>query len=225
MATWLIVGADRGIGEAMCVELLERGEDVIAVCQHRSESLKERGARVERNVDVRFARTVADMAARLDGVTIDVLVNVAGVGEGRPLGKLDFDQMRHVMDVNAIGPLRVIDALHHRVADGGKVAIVTSRMGSIGDNGSGGSYAYRMSKAAANMAGVSLARDLEPRGIAVALLHPGTVRTAMTGMGRGGGPAFVDADFAAKGLIARMDELSLATTGRFWHAQGEELPF
>jgi NAD(P)-dependent dehydrogenase (short-subunit alcohol dehydrogenase family) len=103
---------------------------------------------------------------------------------------------------------------------GTKIGIVTSRMGSIADNTSGSRYGYRMSKAAVNMAGVSLSRDLAERGVAVALLHPGYVRTGMTG-----GHGLVDADEAAGGLLARMDALSMDTSGTFWHAQGEVLPW
>ena len=99
-----------------------------------------------------------------------------------------------------------------------KVAIVTSRMGSIADNTSGGAYAYRMSKAAVNAAGMSLAHELKPRGISVVLLHPGYVRTGMTG-----GNGHVDTDQAAAGLIARIDEQTLENTGRFVHASGELL--
>ncbi len=93
-------------------------------------------------------------------------------------------------------------------------------MGSITDNGSGGMYGYRMSKAAANAAGKSLARDLAPRGVAVVILHPGHVQTRMTG-----GNGDVTPDVAAAGLIARIDELSLERSGRFMHANGEELPW
>ena len=97
---------------------------------------------------------------------------------------------------------------------------MTSRMGSIEDNTSGGSYGYRMSKAAVNMAGASLAHDLRERSIAVALLHPGYVMTDMTG-----GKGLVSAAQSAAGLIQRMDELTLETSGGFWHAQGERLPW
>ena len=100
------------------------------------------------------------------------------------------------------------------------IGIVTSRMGSVADNDSGGAYGYRMSKAAVNITGVSLARDLAERGISVALLHPGYVRTDMTGHS-----GHIDAEEAAAGLIQRMDELSPATTGTFWHANGETLPW
>ena len=97
---------------------------------------------------------------------------------------------------------------------------MSSRAGSIGDNGSGGLYGYRMSKAALNMAGMSLARDLAPRGISVAILHPGFIRTDLTG-----GAGNDDPPVAAKGLLARIDELSPATSGKFLHANGQELPW
>jgi NAD(P)-dependent dehydrogenase (short-subunit alcohol dehydrogenase family) len=103
---------------------------------------------------------------------------------------------------------------------GSKLALVSSRMGSIGDNGSGGYYGYRMSKAALNAAGKSLAHDLRALGIAVVILHPGAVRTGMTG-----GHGAVDADDAAGGLLRRIDELAIETTGRFLHGDGTELPW
>ena len=98
---------------------------------------------------------------------------------------------------------------------------MTSRMGSIDDNGSGGSYGYRMSKVALNMAGKSLAIDLRPRGIAVALLHPGLVSTRMTGFSTQG----ISPEESVRGLLARIDALSLETSGSFWHANGQLLPW
>lgn len=93
-------------------------------------------------------------------------------------------------------------------------------MGSMGDNSSGGHYGYRMSKAALNAAGVSMAHDLRPRGVALVILHPGAVRTAMTG-----GQGLMDADESARGLLERIDELRLETTGRFLHQNGSALPW
>ena len=104
---------------------------------------------------------------------------------------------------------------------GSKLALMTSRMGSIDDNSSGSSYGYRMSKVALNMAGRSLAIDLRPRGIAVALLHPGLVRTRMVNFN----PQGISPEEAVRGLLARIDALSLATSGGFWHANGEVLPW
>jgi NAD(P)-dependent dehydrogenase (short-subunit alcohol dehydrogenase family) len=114
----------------------------------------------------------------------------------------------------------VTAALLPLMNEGGKIAIITSRMGSIDDNSSGGSYAYRMSKGAVNMAGASLAVDLRPRRISVAILHPGFVRTGMT-KHRGN----VEPSEAAAGLLAHIDELTLDTSGGFWHASGERLPW
>jgi NAD(P)-dependent dehydrogenase (short-subunit alcohol dehydrogenase family) len=128
--------------------------------------------------------------------------------------------VRALLDVNAVAPLLLTRALAARMQAGSKVALITSRMGSLADNGSGGYYAYRMSKAALNAAGVSLAHDLRPRGIAVVLLHPGYVRTDMN---RGHGT--IDADESARTLLQRIDELSVGNTGRFVHQNGEVLPW
>ena len=127
--------------------------------------------------------------------------------------------MRRQFEVNTLGPLRVIRALADNLREGSKVGIVSSRVGSIEDNGGGNNYGYRVSKTAVNMVGKNLSHDLGRRGIAVVLLHPGLVATRMTG-GRGIEPAV-----AAAGLIDRMDELSMETTGTFWHAEGYALPW
>ena len=98
---------------------------------------------------------------------------------------------------------------------------MTSRMGSIADNSSGGSYGYRMSKAALNIAGKSLAIDLKPKGIAVAILHPGLVATRMIQFNPNG----ISPQQAVEGLLKRIDSLTLQTSGMFWHANGEQLPW
>jgi len=220
MSTYVISGANRGIGLELCRQLSARGDDVIALCRSASSELSAVGVRVEEGVDVSEDGSVASAAQRLRTVDIDVLINNAGILSDEPLDALDFDRIRRQLEVNALGPLRLTAALRARLGKGSKVGIVTSRMGSLADNTSGGRYGYRMSKAAVNAAGVSLARDLEPSGIAVALLHPGFVQTEMTG-GRG----HVTPAQAAGGLIARMDALDLASSGGFWHANGERLPW
>jgi len=113
----------------------------------------------------------------------------------------------------------VTSIMQSHLVQGSKIILMTSRMGSIDDNGSGSYYGYRMSKAALNMAGVNLAHDFRSKGIAVAILHPGMVATEMTG--RHGIPVSESAD----GLIARIDELRLQDSGGFWHANGERLPW
>ncbi|HKY89889.1 MAG TPA: SDR family oxidoreductase [Nevskiaceae bacterium] len=227
MSTIVVTGADRGIGEALCLAAARRGDRAIAACLDDAPALRAQGVRVEPGVDVTSDAAVAAFAGRLDGVAIDVLVHNAGLVIDRPLGSLDFDAMVREFQVNALGPLRVTQALLPMLKRGAKIGIVTSRVGSLGENGSGGLYGYRMSKAAANMAGLNLARDLAARGIAVICLHPGTVRTKMTqGLGdtRTMGTLVEPAD-AARGLLARIDELELSSTGTFRHANGETLPW
>ncbi|MFZ2029914.1 MAG: SDR family oxidoreductase [Vitreimonas sp.] len=220
MTTSIITGANRGIGLELARQLHARGDDVIAICRRSSSDLDGLGVRIEPGVDVGRAGAAADLAKRLQGVRIDVLINNAGILRGESLGALNFESIAEQFEVNALGPLRVTAALAPLLADSAKVAIITSRMGSMGDNSSGGYYGYRMSKAAVNAAGVSLARDLAARNIAVALIHPGMVATDMTG--KHGIPP----QDAARGVITRIEALTLETTGRFWHAgTGEELPW
>mgnify|MGYP001448501154 CR=1 FL=1 len=218
--TVLVTGANRGIGLEICRQLLERGDHVIAACRSVSNALTALDVRVEEGVDVSSEDSVAHLVRRLSGEPIDWLVNNAGILTRESLSSMDFGAVRWQFEVNAMGPLRVTHALLPQLGPGAKVGIVTSRMGSIADNTSGSRYGYRMSKAAVNMAGVSLAHDLRERGVAVALLHPGFVQTDMTG-GRGNVPP----SEAAAGLIARMDGLSMDNTGTFWHANGEVLPW
>ena len=219
MKTFLVTGASRGIGLELCRQLGQAGHRVIAVCRTPSDELRSLGGRIIDGVEVTDDAAVARLAAGIGGERIDVLVNNAGVLARDSLEDLDFDGMRRQFEVNALGPLRVTRALLPNLGAGSKVAIITSRMGSIADNGSGGYYGYRMSKAAVNIAGVSLARDLRGRGIAVLLLHPGMVATEMTG--RHGIPAAE----AAANLVARIESLGMEQTGSFHHANGEPLPW
>lgn len=219
MATVLVTGANRGIGFELSRQLAERGDDVIAVCRSASDELRAIGVEIIDGIDVSDGDAVARLASELGGRSIDVLINNAGILRGETFGRIDYDVMLEQYRVNALGPLRVTEALSGNLDQGAKVVIITSRVGSIEDNGSGGNYGYRTSKAAVNMVGTNLMHDLKPRGIAVALLHPGLVATDMTG-GSGIPPAE-----AAAGLIARLDELTLESSGGFWHANGERLPW
>jgi NAD(P)-dependent dehydrogenase (short-subunit alcohol dehydrogenase family) len=149
------------------------------------------------------------------------LINNAGILENVSLKNLDFNSIRQQFEVNALGSLRLTQALLVNLKQGSKVIMMTSRMGSIEDNTSGGSYGYRMSKVALSMAGKSLSVDLKPQRIAVAILHPGLVKTRMTGFTDSG----ITPEQAVKGLLARIDELNLKNTGTFWHSNGEILPW
>ena len=220
MATICITGANRGIGLEMARQLKDRGDDVVAACREASEELATLDVEVIEGVDVTDDGSVDKLTEALGDRIVDVLVNCAGILSDESLSDLDFDRMRRQFEVNSLGPLRVTAALRGNLGEGSKVAIITSRMGSIEDNTSGGRYGYRMSKVAVNMAGRSLANDLREEGVAVVILHPGFVRTGMTG-----GQGLIDPPESAAGLIARIDELTMETTGSFRHANGEELPW
>ena len=225
-ATVLVIGADRGIAKALADLYLDRGDRLIAACLGGESPLAARGARVEPGVDVTSDAAVANMVARLaaDAVTVNVLVHVAGVLGLDRLGEIDLAEVRRQFEINALGPLRTVQACLPLLAPEAKVGIVTSRVGSLADNGTGGMYAYRVSKAAANMVGLNLHHDLAPRGIAVLLLHPGMVATDLT-KNLPGDFDYIQPEEAAAGLMRNMDELTLESSGRFRHANGEYLPW
>ena len=222
----LITGGNRGIGLALTEQLSARGAQVIVACREASSELQalvsdpERAVRVISGVDVREPSTIADQLQAMGITRLDTLINNAGILSRESIDRLQFEQMEEQFAVNTLGPLRVVEACLPLLGEGSKIANVSSRVGSIADNSSGGMYGYRMSKAALNMASVSLAHDLAPRGIAVIILHPGYVRTGMTGHN-----GLIDTDESAQGLIDRIDGLSLKNSGTFWHTNGESLPW
>lgn len=216
----VITGANRGIGLAFVEQCCARGDKVYAVCRHASDALNATAAEVIADVDVGSAAGIAHLQEALAGVEIDVLINNAGILRSDSLGAVDYSSILEQFEVNAMGPLRVTETLLAQMSRGAKVALITSRMGSIADNTSGGRYGYRMSKAALNIAGKSLAADLHGRGIAVAILHPGYVQTEMVGFG-----GDISADTAAERLLTRIDELNESNSGTFWHSNGEVLPW
>lgn len=219
MAKVLVTGCNRGIGLQLCIQLQGRGDEVIGVCRSASPEISALGIRVIEGINVSDGDDVAALARALDGESVDILINNAGILRSDQLDSIDYDVMLEQYRVNTLGPLRVTQALLPNLLEGSKIAIVSSRVGSIEDNSSGNNYGYRVSKVGVNMVGTNLRHDLEPRGIAVALLHPGFVATDMTG-GRGVSPAD-----SARGLIERIDELDLENTGSFWHAEGYRLPW
>ena len=220
MTTTAVIGANRGIGLEISKQLRTKHRHrVIAVCRQASDELRAAETDLLEGIDITDPESVQRLAAELpDG--LDGLLLVAGILRPGGLDSLDFDAVREQLEVNAIGPLRVIAGVQHRLQDGAKIAILTSRMGSMADNSSGGAYGYRMSKAAVNAAGVSLARDLAPRNIAVGLFHPGYVKTEMTG-NRGN----LTPEASAAMLLDRFNDLNMEHSGVFWHANGEELPW
>jgi NAD(P)-dependent dehydrogenase (short-subunit alcohol dehydrogenase family) len=220
MGIAVVTGANRGIGLELVRQLTTRGTVVVAVCRRTSDELEALGTRVESGCELTDPAMWSRLARRLADDEIDLLVHNAGIAVFDSLENTEPEAVRRQFEVNAIAPLFLTRALAPRFARNAKVALITSRMGSIGDNTSGGYYGYRMSKAALNAAGVSLAHDLRQKGAAVVILHPGAVRTGMTG-----GQGQIGVEESVRGLLARIDELRLETTGRFLHQNGSVLPW
>ena len=221
MSTYLITGANRGIGLELVRQLNDRGDDVIATCRSVSSELESLSVRVEKDIDISSGDSVVKLRKSLKDIQVDVLIQNAGIAEYNSLSNLDPQSIVHQFEVNALSPLCFVQSMLSQLSNLKKIALISSRMGSIGDNSSGGSYGYRMSKAALCMAGKSLSVDLKPRGISVAILHPGLVSTRMTGFTSAG----IQPKESVKGLIQRVDELTLENTGTFWHSNGEILPW
>ena len=225
--TTVVIGADKGIGLEIVKAMATRQEpDVLAVCLGDGGDAAPHAARVIGHVNVISSEDVGQMAAAIAEMfpRIDMLLHVSGIMSMDTLGDLDYEQAKREFDINALGPLRTVEACLPLLQEGSKVGIVTSRVGSLTDNSSGGQYAYRLSKAAANMAGLNLHHDLSKRGVAVRMLHPGMVKTDLVKIYPGEYNYITPAQ-AALGLIARMDDLTLAASGQFRHGNGDLLPW
>ncbi len=214
----VITGANRGIGLALTELYCARGYHVFAICRKTSYALNQTPAEVIENIDVQEEACLTLLTEKLQDIQVDLLINNAGIFTYDSLDSLSFDDVEQQLSVNTIGPLRVTLALLKNLRDGAKVGLITSRMGSISDNNSGGYYGYRMSKAALNAMGKSLAVDLKIRKIAVAILHPGFVQTEMVSH-----QGDISANTAAQRLSRRIDELTLHNSGSFWHSNGDLL--
>ena len=228
--TWMITGANRGIGLALTMELLRRGDHVVAAARDPwGGALAELagvhvGQLTPLELDVTSDQSVAAAKRAFDGRPIDVLVNNAGVYGPRDKQSaldMDFKAWREVFEVNVYAPLRVAQAFLPNVeaGTGRKIVTISSRMGSIGSNPSG-AIAYRSSKAAVNMAMVGFGNAVRDSEVAVLLFHPGWVRTDM-----GGGGADIPPTESAAGLIATIDASGMRDTNSFRNWKGEEIPW
>lgn len=222
--TVVVTGANRGLGLELCRRFVDRGDRVIGTAREpeAAEALQSLDLRVEA-LDVADRSSVDAFAKRLGGEAVDVLINNAGAGVGRgSLGSLDEAEIRRLFEINALGPLRVTEALlpNLRASSRKLLAHMTSRMGSIADNTSGGSYAYRASKSALNMLHRSMSIDLAGEGFTSVVLHPGWVQTDM-----GGGAAPLTVEQSVEGLLVVLDGLTRDDNGAFIAFDGERLPW
>ena len=227
----VITGANRGIGLRLAQTYIDDGQRVFATCRS-PENATELASLAETSdgrlslhpLDVTSEGQISAFAAVLNDTPVDVLINNAGVyaHKGLQFGQLDAEDWLHCLHVNAVAPLMLTQALIGNIAAGERkiVATVTSKMGSIADNSSGGSYAYRSSKTALNSAMKSLAIDLHDRGISVFVLHPGWVRTDM-----GGPQGLITVDESANQLRSIIDRAGMAESGRFFDRDGSEIPW
>ena len=228
----LVTGANRGLGLEFVRQLLARGERVVATCRHPGKATALNALAGEHPgrlrvlpLDVAAPRSIAELAHELplidDALSLRLLVNCAGVlHSGERFGAIDPAIVEDSFRTNAMGPLLVTQALADRLADGAKVANVSSVLGSIASLARFGSPSYDISKAAQNMATALLAKALAPRGIVVLALHPGWARTDM-----GGANATVPVADAVAGLLRVVDGAGIADSGSFRDWRGEALPW
>ena len=219
MSTYLITGSNRGIGLELCKQIIARGDDVIATCRNASSNLKNLGVRIEEDIDISSEDSINNLRQALSGVELDCLIHNAGIYEYNSIDDFNNESIIRQFVVNALSPLSLTKSLKGFLKKSSKIGFITSRMGSIGDNSSGNSYGYRMSKVALSMAAKSLSIDLLKEEIYVAILHPGLVSTRMTGFTKNG----ISTEESANGLLNRIDALDKNNTGTFWHINGEIL--
>ena len=215
----LVTGANRGIGLGWVRRLMTRERPVLAICRERSPELSALGVEILDGLDITSAEASTAIAQTLAERRISMLVHNAGLFVKDRLGELDARRLRQQWEVNALAPLLLTQALQDRFAPGARVILMSSNLASIAQS-TGGHYGYRMSKAALNMVGRTLAKDLAPRDVVVLVLSPGRVRTAMSGY-RGD----ADVDEAAEQLLVLASQASAADAGRFLERDGAHLPW
>ena len=227
MPTVLITGANRGIGLELARGYAGEGYAVHACCRTPGEADELRAVQGDVRVHVLDVTDHAATDALAAGITgpIDVLIANAGVygpgSDAQAFGTLDYDGMRCAFETNTFGAIKTMEAFAEHVAraEGGRMVAITSKMGSIGD-ASGGMIAYRASKAALNMATAMAAAAMAPRGVAVAVIHPGWVRTDM-----GGPNGLVSPEESAAGIRRVIAGLKPTQKAPFLAYDGQEIPW
>ena len=213
----MIIGSNKGIGLELASRFTDKRDKVYAVCRKASDAMKKIGVtRIIEGVDVGKDDCATILRDSLKGVSIDILIHNSGILDEDDIDTLDLDSVRRQFEINSLGPLRVVRALKdYMKKEESYIGLMSSQMGSLADNASGGYYGYRMSKCALNMAGKSLALDLKDTS-SVQLLHPGFVSTDMTkAMGSGSRPVSESVD----GLMEIIESGYEGKTesGTFWH--------
>lgn len=220
--TIVITGANRGIGLELVKRYTELGHQVFALCRKSSPELEKTGATVFEGVEVTDFEAQKKVAAKIEA-KVDLLICNAGIFLAETFDKLkggDFAAIEQQFQVNTLGPLKTLMSFVDHLKKDSKVAMITSRMGSIADNTSGGYYGYRLSKGALNNLCQSLSFDLRLRSVNIGVFHPGWVQTEMTG--KTGDLTPVQ---SSKLLVQRISELNEKTNMGFWHPEGETLPW
>ena len=230
MATVLITGANRGIGLEFVKQYLARGEKVVATCRDLEAATELQQLRAENenlsllSLDVSCDESLTAFPAQLENTPIDIFINNAGVYGPRDsvFNNVDEENWLPVLRVNAIAPMLLTQLIieNLKLGQDKKLLYITSKMGSIDDNKGGGSYVYRSSKAALNAVVKSIAVDLADDGFAVAVLHPGWVRTDM-----GGPNGLIDAGTSVAGMVSVIDNLGRSNTGSFFNYDGTIIPW
>jgi len=232
MNTVLITGANRGIGLEFARQYAADGWQVVACCRQpqQAKALNRLADQYKdrfsiHRLDVRELAEIDQLSHKLQDLSIDILINNAGVyphAQNGEFGRISYDDWMEAFRVNTFAPLKMVEALVEQIACSQLkiVATITSKMGSIVDNQRGGSYIYRSSKAAVNMVIKSLAIDLQPRGIIAVLLHPGWVQTDMGGRG-----ALISTKQSVTGMKSILDRVTHSDTGKFIAYDGQHIPW
>ena len=224
MSTVLITGANRGLGYEFVKQYSENKFDVFACCRNVNEAKKLKElAEISENIkiyelDVGNVKTIQNLSKQLQNEKIDVLINNAGIYRSSTIGNINYEEWIESFKVNTIAPYQIVENFLEQIinSDLKKVVSITSKMGSIDDNTSGGSYIYRSSKTALNSMMRSLTHDLKNQGVATLTLHPGWVRTDMGGPG-----GWINSIESVQGMIKQIDKLTIDDSGKYLDYAGK----